>query len=209
MLQIMKTVEAEVPEWVTILHDKDVDPDTGEIKKPHIHLLMRSKSARTATAVGKQLRIPPEMVELKSNGEGAMAYLTHSTEKARKEGKYRYPVDNLSGPLREAAAEAAGKAAGTAAEGVQVLEILDWIDDHPETERISMAALARWAAGVGLWASFRRAGVIFRTCLEEHNERADALAAQARQRAAVSEDPFRFAKLKAGLVLPSEGRVDL
>ncbi len=189
--------------WVSILHDQDVEPATGEIKKPHIHLLLKSRSGRTPAAVAKDLRIPAERVEGKDNGQGALAYLTHSTDKARLDGKHLYPLEALRGPLAAAAAEAAEKAKGGAAEGVQVISILDYIESVDPGERIRMSDLARWAAASGQWASFRRAAVIFKACMEEHNAEADARRREAEDAAKdpCQIDPFAFQRLKAAAAM--------
>lgn len=185
-------------EWAGILHDLDVDKSTGELIKPHYHLLLHSSNGRALSAVAKALRVPESKVEIVSNGEAALAYLTHSTDAARKEGKHLYPAAGLEGPLAPQAAAAAARAAGTASEGSQVVAILEHIAAIPETERITMAELARWAAASGLWASFRRAAIIFKTVMEEHNETAAAAAAARARAAAVKNDPGRFTRLRAG-----------
>lgn len=185
--------------WVGILHDMDVIPETGELKKAHYHLLLRSDNARTVTAVARLLRLPTNRVESKENGEAAMAYLTHATDKAITEGKHQYPAEALEGPLATQAAEAASKARGGASEGAQVTAILNFIEETPPTEKLSMAALARWAAASGHWASFRRAAIIFKTVMEEHNAAAEAARERQPERVpAVGHDPLRFARLKSG-----------
>ena len=197
-------VEENFPEWVAITHDMDTK-EGGELKKEHTHVLMKSRSGRSASAVAKLLRVPVERVELKSNGQGAMAYLTHSTEKARLDGKHVYPVEALRGPLAAKAAEAARAETGAASEAVQVLQILDWIDAHGEAELISTADLARWCAASGVWAPFRRAGVIFRGCVEEHNNRAREVRGARREASGSGYDPLAFAKLKAAGLAAGEG----
>lgn len=199
--EIMARAADRWESWVSILHDQDVNPETGEVKKPHIHLLLKSRSGRTPAAVAKDLRIPAERVEGKENGQGALAYLTHSTDKARLEGKHPYPLDALRGPLAPAAAEAAEKARGGAAEGVQVVSILDYIESVDPGERIRMADLARWAAASGQWASFRRAAIIFKTVMDEHNAEADARrhAAEEAAKDPCQIDPFAFQRLKAAM----------
>lgn len=197
------------PEWVGILHDLDVNQETGELKKAHYHLLLHSGNARSVSAVAKLLRIPANLVEAKANGEAAMAYLLHATDKATMEGKHPYPVEALEGPLSSAAAEAARKARGGASEGAQVVTILNFIEETPRTERISMAALARWAATSGNWASFRRAAVIFKTVVEEHNAAADAMREKRSEQPDIKHDPLRFARLRAGVEQVPPATVDM
>ncbi len=213
---ILARAKEVFPKWVSIKHDLDANPETGEQKKPHVHLLLSSPHGRTISAIAKALKVPAHYVEGKNNGQGAMAYLTHSTEQARLDGKHLYPVEALQGPLAGEAAKAAGQATGAASEGAQVVAILDFIQITDPRECISMAELARWAARCGLWASFRRAAVIFKTVMEEHNNRAlelrhqDEAKAQAAALAGrVEVDPLRFAKLKARAAETSGARVDM
>ncbi len=197
-------------QWVGILHDMDVDTSTGELKKEHYHLLLHSDNARTVSAVAKCLRLPENRVEVKSNGDAAMAYLTHSTERATKEGKHRYSAEALEGPLASEAAEAARRALGRADEGAQVMEILRFIEETPPTEKISMADLARWAAASGHWASFRRAAIIFKTVMEEHNQAAEAARDRQTEGAdLLRTDPLRFARLRAGEEMEPPVSVDM
>lgn len=197
-------------EWVAILHDRDTNPKTGEIKRPHIHLLLHSENARTPSAVARELRIAPNMVEVKSNGQAAMAYLTHSTERARMDGKAVYAVTELEGPLAEQAAAAAERARGASSEAAQVVAILEQLQLTPGDEEIRMAEMAEWAARNGLWSAFRRAAVIFKSIIDEHN--AEARQRRARSQESASryvEDPLRFAKIKAGIIPESNASVDL
>lgn len=152
--------------WVSILHDLDTK-EGGELKKEHVHFLAHFENARTVTAFAKDLGISAERVIPKDNGSGALAYLTHNTDKARLDGKHEYPIETLRGPLAQEAADAARKAKGQADEGRQVCDILDWVDAQEGI--ISMRSMARWAASEGRWAVYRRAGVIFKTIVEEHN----------------------------------------
>lgn len=192
-------------EWVSILHDHDVKAG-GELKEAHIHTLMRFPHAHTVTAIAKKLGVTAERVETKDNGEGAEAYLLHETDKARMEGKYVYPPEALRGPLAAEAAAAAEAARGRADEGRQVLDILDWIEG--KEGYVSLTGLARWAAQQGRWSAFRRAGVIFKGIVEEHNEAEAEAAERAREEArkkTLAEaldvkpggDPQHFKKLQA------------
>lgn len=153
-------------DWVSILHDMDTK-EGGEMKDSHVHLLCHFQNARTCSALAKDLMIAANRVTAKDNGAGALAYLTHNTDRARLDGKYQYPYDALQGPLREAAVVAADNAKGRADEGRQVIDLLDWIDS--QEGYISVREVARWAAKEGRWSVFRRAGIIFKTVIEEHN----------------------------------------
>lgn len=204
--------DAKGYEWVSILHDLDVK-EGGELKAEHIHMLCHFENARTVTALAKDFQVPAERVVAKDNGQGAMAYLTHNTDKARLEGKHEYPMEALRGPLAEAAISAAEAAKGQADEGRQVMDILDWVDGQ---RYISTRDVARWAAKEGRWAVFRRAGVIFKAIIEEHN--AEYMAnhtakAKTKQTEAIwqaleikeGRDPMAYKKLQARQTLAALG----
>ena len=89
----------DIQNFAYILHDKDINPDTGELKKPHYHFLVK---------FGRNLRgswfkrfwsdefgkIMPDPVRVPL---GAYNYLIHDTPTARKQGKHLYdPSERIS-----------------------------------------------------------------------------------------------------------------
>lgn len=84
----------EIRGYAYILHDKDTDPKTQELKKPHYHFLLQltrnqrgSWFSRFATDDMGQLFPKPCFAP-----QGAYDYLIHDTNIARKEGKHLYDV---------------------------------------------------------------------------------------------------------------------
>jgi hypothetical protein len=70
-----------------ILHDKDINEDTGELKHWHYHLILRFPTRHTPIAVVKLLAdylcLPSERISVDkaSSLEGCLKYLTHDTAK--------------------------------------------------------------------------------------------------------------------------------
>lgn len=164
---VIQRLEEKCIEYAAITHDIDVVPETGEQKAAHTHVLMRFKDAKTASAVAKLLGVKPERVEYKDNSKAAMCYLLHETDAARMAGKARYAAERLRGSMADEVRQAVDAARGQADEGRQVVDLLDWIDSQESYIRLS--DMARWAAANGRWATLRRAGIIFRGILDEHN----------------------------------------
>lgn len=91
------------PMAISPLHDQDVyeqNTDThgvGELKKAHYHICFSSN------LTSKQKKIFCRMVGIKEttffqkiqNGEGMLKYLTHETEKAKKQGKHIYNKEDI------------------------------------------------------------------------------------------------------------------
>lgn len=81
--------------WVeSPLHDKDVNPDDGEIKKAHWHILLSFDGPTTETAVLKvteELKSPkPRKV---GSAKGLVRYMAHLDNPE----KYQYPIDEIVG----------------------------------------------------------------------------------------------------------------
>lgn len=165
--EALRRLEEKGIDYAAITHDIDVVPETGEQKAAHTHVLMRFKDAKTASAVGKLLGVKPERVEYKDNSKAAMCYLLHETDAARKAGKARYAAERLRGSMADEVRQAVDAARGQADEGRQVLDVLDWIES--QQTMVKLSDMARWAAANGRWATMRRAGIIFRGILDEHN----------------------------------------
>lgn len=60
-----------------ILHDKDID-DNGVLKKPHYHLPVKFPNRRQINAVAKELNIPENLIQWRSDWDGTIEYLVHS-----------------------------------------------------------------------------------------------------------------------------------
>jgi hypothetical protein len=102
---ITKSVEVQAFAW--ILHDKDINSETGEPKKPHYHFLVELYSRQRGSWF-KQFwtddlgRVFPEAVR---SPKACFGYLTHSDEKSEKLGKYRYSDSEVTSTFEDIADE--------------------------------------------------------------------------------------------------------
>lgn len=86
-----------------ILHNKDVD-EVGEIKKDHLHFIVKNENAIYRSALAKDLNIPEEYIcpitknwikgiAYFHNIKEAELYLIHAAFKDR--DKYQYPISDI------------------------------------------------------------------------------------------------------------------
>lgn len=72
-----------------IMHDKDINED-GTLKDKHIHLAIQFKYNCGKTFSAMKSILPQSHIEQCINFTNAVLYLTHETQQAIKEGKYKY-----------------------------------------------------------------------------------------------------------------------
>ena len=69
--------------WCYIIHDKDVNPTTGELIPPHIHCCIFFKTPRKSTTLSNYFSIPEHMFCQIYNRKGILEYLTHQNETSK------------------------------------------------------------------------------------------------------------------------------
>lgn len=102
--EVLRKHERQIRAYAYIEHDRDLNKD-GTLKPRHIHLLLRTVNSRTVVDVRNWFKgftddkglpvntLGQEMHDIGSSFE----YLTHDTEAAISEGKFRYdPADIVS-----------------------------------------------------------------------------------------------------------------
>jgi hypothetical protein len=77
--------------WAYIIHDKDVNPDTGELIKPHLHFVIFYPTPRKSTTLSNYFNIPEHMLCQIYNKKGILEYLTHQNETS----KVHYNTDEI------------------------------------------------------------------------------------------------------------------
>ncbi|MCL2174071.1 replication protein [Candidatus Saccharibacteria bacterium] len=74
-----------------ILHDKDINKETGEVKDPHYHYWVEFKNPRSLNSVAKELNIKSNMLLIVENKRAMLEYFIH----ANNPDKAQYSVDDV------------------------------------------------------------------------------------------------------------------
>lgn len=145
--------------FAAILHDKDT-LESGELKKPHWHVVVRFKNAVWNTAIAKELGITPNYLEACKDVDASLLYLVHFGN----EDKYQYEFEEVFGPLKVRLATLLAEPD----EGARVLTIVDIVDRSPGP--IGYSELIKKAVAAGVYADLRRMGSIGVALVREHND---------------------------------------
>lgn len=87
--------KSSAEEWAYILHDKDIGKN-GKTIRPHFHVVMKFKDAKTISRVAKLFNDKQEYIEVWRNTIGnAYSYLIHETSNAKDKHHYD-PIEVVS-----------------------------------------------------------------------------------------------------------------
>lgn len=159
-VKALETIKKEY-DHAYILHDKDVEEETGELKKPHWHVVLRFGEAVWNSSVAKNLGIKCNYVRKNSNINKALEYLIHFNNP----DKMSYEIEEVHGNLRTKLAERLK--ANEKTEGEKVVDVIQYIQSLKRP--IGIAEFAMYCAESGQWDVFRRSASIFINIIGEHN----------------------------------------
>lgn len=158
-------------DYAGITHDKDrwteedekKNPDhkAGELKKEHVHIVLRTSNATWNTALCKELGIEEKFCEQAKNIDSALQYLIHYNDT----DKTKYELTEVFGNLATKLKESINKVEKS--EGEKVVELIEFIEEY--NGYLTIKEFARYCAMNGYWAEFRRSGAIFCKIIDEHN----------------------------------------
>lgn len=148
--------------YAYILHDNDFKDDTGELKKPHYHLILYFENARSIDSVCTELKIKNnyDVCDTKRN---ALEYLIHKNHK----DKFQYNIDNVIGPLKNDLIKYLNN--DVSYETDSVLMIFDYIDSVNMS--IPFNSFIRWVCKNNFWSIYRRSCTTFIKYLDNHNQK--------------------------------------
>ena len=142
-----------------ILHDCDT-LDTGELKKPHYHVVFTFPNPRFLSSVAQDLRIPENYIERCLKLNSSLRYLIH----ADNPDKFQYPLEAVGGTLKPKLE----KLFCDVSEEAQVLQLIKFLDSTPT--KVTYRDFLVYACENGYYASFRRLGYGMKLLLDSHNE---------------------------------------
>lgn len=144
-------------QYVLVVHDRDTNDD-DEVKKVHIHCILKFPQARWNTALSEELGIPINYFEKTGSWEGSAKYLLHDGC----DDKYQYDPSDLEGPL----VPAVMKLLQNDDENIRVMKILELMDSQGA---LTLTQFTRLCCEAGLYADWRRMGYQGVRMLDEHN----------------------------------------
>lgn len=151
---------------IYIKHDKDVDEETGELKKPHYHFVIKLKNAKTISALAKETLVPENLIEpIKKSFDGSLRYLIHFG----RDDKYQYDVSEVKSFDDKLLARFNKCVNVELSEEDKVQSIEDFINSF--TSILEMNILGAYVRKIGKWDAFRRNISYFKIILEEHNRK--------------------------------------
>lgn len=151
---------------IWIKHDQDIDEETGELKKPHYHFVIKLKNAKTISAISKESLVDEHMIEpVKKSFDGSLRYLIHFG----RDDKYQYSpneVNSLDDKLLARFMKSVNK---ESSEEEKVASIEEFIQNSDCV--VKMTQLGAYVRKIGKWDVFRRNMTYFKYILEEHNQK--------------------------------------
>lgn len=148
-------------DYALVLHNRDVVPESGELKKAHYHVIIRFSNQQWNSKLCKDLGITMNYCREVKNFDNALMYLMHYNDS----DKAQYSIDEIKGNLKSRLKERISSI--NKSEGEKVVELFDYIDSNDKF--ISVKEFATFCAKNGYWSEFRRSATIFLKVLDEHN----------------------------------------
>ena len=91
--------ESHDKEWLMIKHYGEVKND-GSPKKEHYHTLIRTGNDMTLSAFSKNIGLDTRWIHEQNNWRETARYMVHESDTAIKEGKKKFPLEELEGNLK-------------------------------------------------------------------------------------------------------------
>lgn len=91
IIDFIKQVE-QCPQYAWIVHDKDVNHETGELIEKHVHAYIEFPNPRSFKSVAELLNVSENMVCKVIDKNGILQYLVHKNQPE----KYQYPFEDIT-----------------------------------------------------------------------------------------------------------------
>lgn len=147
--------------YACILHDKDFDEITGEIKKSHYHVILYFDNAVYLSSLAKQLGIKSNYIWVEELKKG-LEYLIHKNNAE----KFQYSIDEVFGTLKYKLYTYLNNNIENESQCVKL--ILSFFQDS--SSPISLTDFILYLVNNNLWSYYRRSQTTFLRLLDEHNK---------------------------------------
>lgn len=142
---------------VYISHNQDIDND-GNLKKEHIHFIIRFSNARYRNTVAKELKILPCYIQPCSSFNSYCTYILHIDEPF----KHQYQVVDVQGSLFNDFLKAVQN---VDSEQIKVMKIMRYLESLPL--RTKRSDILTWICANSLYDTYKRGYSIFRDILNQ------------------------------------------
>lgn len=137
-------------QYAYILHDKDVD-ENGNLKKPHIHLIIRFKGTNSIDKFAREYRISGHMIQVIEDWTESVRYLVHMSKRSMGDtSKYKYPIPDINSNFDLATYFISDDL------GQQEVEVVIQLIDYVLEYHASYYQLLKYASGIGAWSVLRK-----------------------------------------------------
>ena len=162
---------------IYIKHDRDVNEETGELKKPHYHFVIKLKNACTISALANRVGVGENMVEpIKKNVNAAMRYLIHD----KCENKFQYDVKDVKSNSDKLLRKFQDLILDETPETDKIITIQDYIDSF-DGQYVKLSLLAKHVQKINMWDAYRRNYSIIKDLVSEHNAMVNVIRYNIRQ----------------------------
>ena len=149
--------------YALILHDKDVNNETGEVKKAHYHVVLEYEGKRLVSAVQNDLKqkgLETRFVQ-PCNERAMLRYLVHKDDPE----KYQYQPEEVKTNMFQTFANAL---VDKVDEEIGLMQLCDWIEK--QNGKVSSYSLNKYAYENGALKSLRKFSQAIQTTRIEHNK---------------------------------------
>ncbi len=151
-------------------HDEDVNEESGELKKVHLHYVLKLKTACTVSALAKRIGVKENMIEpVKKSLNGCLKYLIHFDN----DDKYRYEVKDVKSNDDKLLRRFEELVTKEMSEEEQVEDIEAYLDQT--NDYIDLRVFGKYVRKINRWATFRRNFSYFRSVIDSHNAKISAM----------------------------------
>jgi hypothetical protein len=91
IIEFIKQVE-QCPQYAWIIHDKDINHETGELIEKHVHAYVEFPNPRSFKSVAELLNVPENQVQKVIDKNGILQYLIHKNQPE----KYQYDFNDIT-----------------------------------------------------------------------------------------------------------------
>lgn len=157
----LEYIQNNYSQYAYINHDKDINEETGELKKQHTHVVISFKNPKFRNSLSLELGIAPNYMQKCDKLDKSLMYLIHYNN----ENKYQYDISEVLGTLKSKLERLILNKDKSEEEIIQ--ELLYFIKVYPT--HLSITDFVEYVCTKGLYSHYRRSQSTFKMLIEEHN----------------------------------------